>query len=124
MYMAFKHIHMTLALLTLLSFIFRSILAFSHSPIRNNKFWKIVPHILDTVFLLSAIALVVLLSQYPLAHLWLTAKVVGLVAYIVFGVLTLKAKGFVQRSVFFVLALASFAYVLKVALTKNALFFM
>lgn len=122
-YEAFKHIHMTLALLTLLSFVLRSILAFANSPLRNKKFLKITPHILDTVFLLSAITLLFKGNIYPFEHLWIMAKILGLVVYIVFGVLTMKAKSFVQRSVFFVLALATFAYVVKVALTKNALFF-
>lgn len=123
-YEAFKHIHMTLALLTLLSFIVRSLLAFANSSLRHKKFTKIAPHILDTLFLLSAIALIIKASINPFAHLWIMAKIIGLLVYIVFGVLTMKAKNFIQRAVFFILALTTFAYVVQVAMSKNALFFL
>jgi uncharacterized membrane protein SirB2 len=123
--MAFKHIHMTLALITLLGFLMRSTWAFMGSNLLEKKFVKIAPHIIDTLFLLSAIALMVLMQQYPFVHAWLTGKIIGLVAYIVFGVFTLKrAKNNSQRAVFFLLALGAFFYTAKVAMTKNALFFL
>lgn len=125
MYMAFKHLHMSLALLTFIGFIARAILAFMGSPILQKKFVKIAPHIIDTIFLASAIALMIIMQQYPFVNTWLTAKIFGLIAYIIFATVTIKrAPNNTVRAVFFTLSIAAFAYTAKVAITKNALFFM
>ena len=59
-------------------------------------------------------------GQYPFAQGWLTAKFLGLLAYIVLGALALKrAKSKAARVRFLVLALLSYAYIVSVALTKN-----
>lgn len=124
-YMAFKHTHMLCAVLSLLLFVSRGALAFTGSALLQNKAVKILPHVIDTVLLLSAIALVITTQQYPFASLWVTAKLIGLVAYIVLGVFTLKkARNNTQRAVFFGLSLASFVYIFMVARTKDALFFL
>ncbi len=83
----------------------------------NNGFaLKVLPHIIDTVLLASAIYLAYLLQAYPFTHHWLTAKLFGLIAYIIFGHYTLKkAKGFFSRLFFFVLAIASFVYIVGAA---------
>ena len=125
MYIAFKHLHMALALVTLISFCIRSYWAFTGSILLNNKIVKVLPHIIDTIFLLSAICLMIILHQCPVIHAWLTAKLIGLLAYIMFGVLAIKkAKTNLQRFVYFSLATACFIYTGAVAITKNALFFM
>lgn len=125
MYMAFKHLHMSLALLTFLGFLLRAILAFMGSPILQKKLIKVAPHIIDTAFLASAVALMVILQQYPFTHAWLTAKIFGLIAYIVFGTMTIKrAPNNAVRSIFFILSITAFMYTAKVAITKDALFFM
>lgn len=62
----------------------------------------------------------VILQQYPLQQGWLTAKVIGLLCYIGFGTVALKrgkTKG--VRIVALLLALASVAYIMSVAITRN-----
>jgi uncharacterized membrane protein SirB2 len=57
-------------------------------------------------------------AQYPLAQPWLTAKVGALLLYIVLGSVALKrgrSKGI--RAAAFLAALATFAYIVAVALT-------
>jgi len=77
------------------------------------------PHI---PLLASAIALAIISSQYPLAQSWLTAKVIGLIAYIVCGAIALKrGKTKTVRAVFFVVALLIFAYIVLVALNRSPL---
>ncbi len=125
MYMAFKHIHMLCALISIAGFILRSIWAFQGSPWLEKKPVKIAPHIVDTLLLGSAIGLVIMLQQYPFVSSWVTAKLFALLAYIMFGIFTLKkAANNQQRGVFFVLALLSFAYIVMVARFKDALFFL
>lgn len=125
MYAAFKHIHMLCALISIIGFITRSIWAFQGSALLQKKLVKILPHIVDTLLIISAIVLAVNVQQYPFINNWLTAKVLALVAYIVFGVLTLKkAKNNQQRAIYFVLALSCFFYIAGVAVSKNPAFFL
>ncbi|CAA0082764.1 Protein YchQ [BD1-7 clade bacterium] len=125
MYMALKHSHMMLALLTFLFFLTRSTWAFQGSALLEKKFVKIAPHIIDTFLLLTAIGLVLVTGFYPFVYGWVTAKIFALVAYIVFGLFTIKkAKNNTQRAVFFTLAVVTFLYMGNVAVSKNALFFL
>jgi uncharacterized membrane protein SirB2 len=90
-------------------------------PLRLQAKWvNVVPHAIDTVLLASAIALAVLLRQYPLQAPWLTAKVSGLLAYIVLGTVALKrgrSRG--MRVAAWIAAHAVFIYIVSVAVTKR-----
>ncbi len=84
--------------------------------------WAMAPplrylsYAIDTVLLGAAIALSVIIQQYPLVHGWLTAKVVLLVVYIVLGTFALK-RGRTQaiRLACWVAALGVFALILAIA---------
>ena len=121
-YIALKHLHVTFVALSGLLFLVRGIWMLRASPNLEQRWARIVPHIVDTLLLASAIGLAVVSHQYPGQMPWLTAKVVGLVAYIVLGTIALK-RGRTQgvRTAAFVGALACFAYIVAVALTKNPL---
>jgi uncharacterized membrane protein SirB2 len=56
----------------------------------QRRWVKILPHIVDTLLLASAIGLAVWSQQYPLQADWLSANVAGLIAYIVLGSVALK----------------------------------
>jgi uncharacterized membrane protein SirB2 len=92
------------------------------SPMLARRWVRISPHVLDTVLLASAIALALLLGQYPLVDAWLTAKVLGLAAYIVLGTIALR-RGCTRavRIAAFWGALLVFAYIVAVAMTKSVL---
>lgn len=121
-YIALKHLHVTFVALSGLLFLVRGIWMLRASPNLEQRWARIVPHIVDTLLLASAIGLAVVSHQYPGQMPWLTAKVVGLVAYIVLGTIALK-RGRTQgvRAAAFVGALACFAYIVAVAVTKNPL---
>ena len=92
------------------------------SPRLNQRWVKIFPHVVDTGLLGSAIALATISGQYPLAQSWLSAKVIGLVAYILCGTMALKrGRTKTIRGVFFVVALVIFAYIVSVALHRSPL---
>ena len=83
---------------------------------------RVVPHVVDTLLLGSALLMAWQSSQYPFAQGWLTAKFFGLLAYILCGTMALKrarTKG--RRVVFLVLALLAYAYIVGVALARNPL---
>ncbi len=123
MYIAFKHLHMTFAVLSIAGFILRGTLLAVGSNWSQSKIFKITPHIIDTVLLLSAIALMITLSIYPFYNAsWLSAKVVGLIGYIGFGTVALKAgrPTSIRIGAFFA-ALCCVGYIFAVAFTKNPL---
>jgi uncharacterized membrane protein SirB2 len=56
---------------------------------------------------------------------WLTAKIVALVAYILLGSVALKyGRTKTVRAAAYAGALATFGYIVAVAVTKNPLFFL
>ncbi len=120
MYATLKLIHIGTAILTISGFVLRGYWMFSGSPRLQLKLVKIAPHIIDTVFLLSGIALIVILQLPVLSQNWLLMKFVALVAYIVLGAIALGGdKATRTRIIAFALALATFAYIVGVALTKS-----
>lgn len=120
-YLALKHIHITFALLSGGFFLLRGLWMLLESPLLQRRWVKVVPHVVDTLLLASALGLVFWSGQYPFAQGWLTAKVLALLAYIVLGTIALK-RGRTRgvRSFALLAALATFAYIVAVALTRRA----
>lgn len=121
-YIAIKHLHVACVVLSGLGFGLRGIWMMLGSPLLQARWVRVVPHMVDTALLGSAIALAVMSGQYPFVQGWLTAKVVGLLAYILFGAMALRrARTKRARVAFFALAVLTFAYIVSVALTRNPL---
>jgi len=115
-----KTLHVTAAVLSISGFFLRGMLMLFESPLLRARVLRIVPHVVDTILLVSAIALAVRIHQYPLVHGWLTAKVLALIAYIVVGAIGLhygRTKRI--RALAFAAALLIFAYIVGVALTRQ-----
>ena len=119
-YLLVKHVHVTCAALSLAFFVVRGVWMMRGSPLLDARPVRIAPHVVDTVLLASAIVLAVLIGNAPLTHAWLTAKVLGLVAYIALGTIALK-RGRTRsvRITAFVAALVVFGYIVSVAVTKT-----
>jgi uncharacterized membrane protein SirB2 len=119
-YYSIKTVHQTAVALSLLGFVARGAAGLAGATWVRSRAAKTLPHIVDTVLLLSAIALVWRLGLNPLATPWLMAKIVGLLFYIAFGILALRPGLPVRvRAATWVLAVASFSYIASVAITKN-----
>jgi uncharacterized membrane protein SirB2 len=116
-----KDLHVAFAYLTVASFVARGLLSIAESPLRNAKWIKIAPHVIDTFLLLFGIALAVTLAISPLANGWLMAKIVALVAYIGFGVMAMRAKTRRLKIVGFVAAIAAVGYIFAVAYSKQVM---
>lgn len=122
MYLALKHLHVTFVVLSVTGFFLRGLLMLRGSPFLQRRWIKIVPHLNDTGLLAAAIGLSAVTEQYPFVHGWVTAKVFGLIAYIILGSVALKAgKTQGVRVAAWVAALVVFGYVVSVALTKDPL---
>lgn len=120
-YLILKTAHVASAILSIAGFAIRGVLMLRGSPLLRLRFVRIAPHVVDTVLLASAVALAWLLGQVPFVHGWITAKVLALLAYIVLGTIALK-RGRTRhaRFVAFIAALAVAAYIVAVALTRDA----
>jgi uncharacterized membrane protein SirB2 len=116
-----KLIHISCAVISITGFLARSFLKFTMPRYLQQRWLKIAPHIIDTLLLASAVVLVIQTRQYPFVADWVTAKLLVLVLYIGFGLLTLRfAKNTFQTTIGFVGACLSFSYIIAVALTKQA----
>lgn len=115
-----KTLHVTCALLSISGYLFRGVLMLRDSPLLNARLVRTVPHVVDTVLLLSAIGLALRIHQYPFVQGWLTAKVIALIAYIVVGAIGLRyGRTKRVRVVAWIAAIVIFAYIVGVALTRS-----
>jgi uncharacterized membrane protein SirB2 len=92
------------------------------SPQRLRRRWvRIAPHVIDTVLLVSALWLAWQLGAEGTRG-WLWAKVAALIVYIALGTVALK-RGRTRdvRIAAFAAALATFGYIVSVAVTKSPL---
>ncbi len=120
MYLLFKHSHLTLVLISACFLVVRVIGASLQAQWLEQKWAKICPHIIDTLLLVSALALMFTLNQYPIVNAWLSAKIIALIAYIVLGAMALKGcKTPLTRFILLGLAITCIGYMASVALTKN-----
>jgi len=111
---------MVLAATSITGFILRWMWVMNESTLSAHRLTLILPHIIDTLFLASAAWLAVSIHQYPFTDAWLTAKIFGLVGYIVLGSFALRRAATVQgRIMAFCGALLVFAWIVSVARMKT-----
>lgn len=125
LYLTLKHVHILSVAVSLALFLFRGGLMLGNVRWRRHRLLLVVPHVVDTVLLGSAIALAWLLRQYPFVHHWLTVKVLALVLYIVLGSVALRhgrTRG--VRAAFLGLAAITFLFIVSVARTHHPLGFL
>jgi uncharacterized membrane protein SirB2 len=119
-----KFVHELCAFASFMLFAVRGVWMLRDSPQLSRHWVKILPHAIDTLLLASAVALTLMLRQYPLSDAWLSAKVVGLLVYIGLGLVALRygrTRG--VRAAAWVGALAVFLYIVSVALRHDPLGF-
>lgn len=119
-YPILKQLHVTAVLLSLLGFLLRGWWMWCQSPLLDRPLTRVLPHVVDTALLASAIALAWLGGQYPFVQPWLTAKVLALLLYIVLGSIALKrGRSRPVRVVALLGALLVFAYIVGAALSRS-----
>lgn len=113
-----KALHIALAYLTVAGFLIRGIWALTDSPLRQEKWVKIAPHVVDTLLLTLGVIMAIQLSISPFSG-WLAAKLLGLLAYIGFGVLTMRAANRTLQLAGFIGALLAVLYIFAVAFSRS-----
>jgi uncharacterized membrane protein SirB2 len=121
-YASLKITHVSCVVISYMLFVVRGIWMMRESGLLQRQWVKIVPHLVDTLLLASAVALAVMSHQYPLANGWLTAKVVGLLIYVGLGTVALK-RGKTRRArvMAWLAAQAVFFYIVAVAIMRQPL---
>lgn len=121
-YLDLKTIHVTCVVLSYMLFFIRGVWMMRDSVLLAQRWVRIAPHVIDTVLLLSAIAMLVTIRLNPFLTGWLTAKLIGLVAYIGLGMFALK-RGRTKRTrtTAWLAAQGVYFYIVAVAVTKSAM---
>ena len=119
-YLAVKHIHLFCILTSLMFFIMRGSWALYCPDKLQQKWIKVIPHIVDTFLLLSGLTMAFLLQQYPFVDHWLTAKVLALCLYIGLGSAVIKGNFSTPLKLLaFLAAISTFIYIVSVAMSHS-----
>ena len=117
---AVRHWHLVFVTLSIGGFAVRGLWRIAGRALPQSGWRHKLPHINDTLLLAAGIGLTVITGQYPLADAWLTAKLLGLLAYIALGWVALReSTGPGARVLAWLGALLAFGYVASVAVTRS-----
>ena len=117
-----KLIHISAVTVSFMLFFLRGLWLLRGSPIMQQRWVKIAPHSVDTILLVSAIALAWQLGVTPFNSPWLAAKIVALLVYIGLGMLAFRfARTTAQRLTAWLGALLVFGYIVAAAITHDPL---
>jgi uncharacterized membrane protein SirB2 len=120
MYFAFKLLHLSTVTFSLTFFAIRGAWMLLDMPILQKRWVRILPQVIDSILLTSAIGLTLTIHQYPFVNDWLTAKILALMLYILLGTFALRRGRTKQiRSIAFCSALLVMGYILWVARTHT-----
>lgn len=124
-YATVKLVHQTAVTLSISGFFVRGAASLAGAAWVRGRAAKTLPHIVDSVLLLSALVMAGMLRLTPDRAPWLLAKIIGLVAYVVLGVVALRpGRPPAIRATAWLAALAVAAWIVSVAITKSPLGFL
>jgi uncharacterized membrane protein SirB2 len=119
-----KLVHVSAVTLSLAGFVARGVGMLGGAAWVKSRAAKTLPHVVDTVLIVSAIALAWMLRVTPTNAPWLGAKIAGLLAYIALGMVALRfGRTKEVRAAAWVAALAVVGWIVSVALLKDPLGF-
>ncbi|RUO43906.1 invasion protein [Aliidiomarina taiwanensis] len=123
MYLMFKHLHATLAMLSLVFLLLRIFLAWKDAAVLDKKWLKVTPHAVDGLFVASIVGLLIATQAHPFTSSFHTEKLIGFIAYIAFSVLTVLAlRGrfpIKLKAPFAAMAILTWFWMVKVAMLKQ-----
>jgi len=116
-----KLVHVSCALVSIAGFVLRGYWRLSGNPALERRPVRILPHVVDTLLLGSAVGMLVIWRASPLQFDWLTAKILGLLAYIGLGMVVMRfGRSRASRLAAYLLAVATAVYIVSVAYTRDA----
>ncbi|MCU7939595.1 MAG: SirB2 family protein [gamma proteobacterium symbiont of Bathyaustriella thionipta] len=115
-----KYTHVTAITLSISGFILRVVLKLNNSPYQTKYWFKKLPHKVDIVLLASALTMVYILGVNPLTTYWIAEKIIGLLIYIMLGMVALRwGKTRNTQIIAAGLAVLVFSYIVYVAHYKT-----
>lgn len=125
-YVTLKLIHVSAVVLSFAGFFARGLGALRGAGWVRHRVTRVLPHIVDTVLLASALGMLWIVRLTPWATPWLRAKIIGLIAYVGLGALALRSasgertgRPRARQLIAWLGALVVFGYIVSVALTKS-----
>lgn len=119
-YSTVKLIHESAVALSFAGFFARGLGMLRDAAWVRHRLAKTLPHIVDTVLIVSAIGLAWMLRLTPSNAPWIAAKIYGLLAYIAIGLVALRfGRTKIVRGSAWALALLTFLWIVSVAITKD-----
>jgi uncharacterized membrane protein SirB2 len=113
-------IHVSCALISITGFALRGYWMLTGNPALLSRPAKTIPHVVDTLLLLSAVAMLMQWGLWPTEQAWLMAKIIALLAYIGLGMVALRFGSTPQQKAgAYAMALLTAGYIVSVALTKS-----
>lgn len=117
-----KVLHVCCALLSISGFALRGYWVIAGHPYRTLRLTRVLPHLLDTLLLASALGMLWIWGMSPFDASWLSAKIVALLLYIALGIVLMRvAKTRAQRLAAYGGALLVAVYIVCVAVSHSAL---
>ena len=118
-----KVLHISCVSLSIAGFLLRSWWMLKDSTLLQLRLVKVLPHIVDSLLLVSGVALAVLTQTNPLVQHWLLAKLLLLLLYIVSGSIALKyGRNKTQRVMAMVLAVSAVSAIVLIARNRYLIF--
>lgn len=124
-YLPLKNFHLLTVAITAVMFLLRFYWLQTGSATLQRRWVRIVPHLNDTLLLLSGVLLVMMTHFYPFTPQgnWLTEKLFGVIIYIALGAIALGRRPRSQkvRWIAFIVALIALVAIVQLATTKMPL---
>lgn len=118
-------LHFSCAWLSAAGFLLRGAWMIAESPLRQTRAARVLPHVVDTVLVSSALVLAYASGRGPFGEPWLVAKFAALLAYIGFGLVAFRfGRTRRVRILAFGAAVGSVGYLLAVAHRRTLLPFL
>ena len=115
-----KLLHVCCAVVSIAGFALRGYWALTDNPLRQAGPSRVLPHVIDTLLLASAIGMLVIWGVSPLELPWVLAKLLALLVYIGLGMMVMRfAASRRNRLLAYLGALATAAYIFTVALAHS-----
>lgn len=121
--MVIKFLHVTCALLTLVSFGLRGVWMLRDSPLLRKRATRVLPRIIDSVLFASGLGMAIGWHGAFYREEWLMAKLAGVLIYIMCGMVALRpGRDRPVRAAAFAGALLVFGWIVWVAHSRSIVF--
>ncbi len=120
-YLPLKHSHIMLVLVSIIFFSVRASAQLLQKQWQTKLAVKISAHSIDTLLLLTGLLLMLATAQYPIAQAWLSVKMLFLVGYIAFGIMTMKTPSVMKQRSYFAVTIVCALLMFTIARTHHPL---